>query len=490
MSSTPLEAPPLKVLVATPECAPLVKTGGLGDVSASLPPALRALGLDARVLLPGYPAVLAGNPGAKDLGRAVVLGKEVRLLEGALPTGVPLLILDCPALFARGGGPYQADDGADWPDNALRFGVLSRMAALLGSAHSPLAWRPDVVHAHDWPAALAPVYLHFDMRPHAASLITIHNLAFQGIFEFSRIAGLELPAKSLGTKGLEFYGRHSFLKGGLVYADAINTVSPTYAREIQGEELGFGMDGVLRERSDRLFGVLNGIDMVTWDPENDAHIPSRYGAASLERKAANKTALLELMGLGASGEKPLLAMVTRLTHQKGIDIVVAAAEKILALGAQLVVCGTGDKELVGKLRGLQARHSRDVGLSITFDEPLAHLIEAGADAFLMPSRFEPCGMNQMYSQRYGTPPIANATGGLVDTVFDEHRAVDVAPTGFLMNEATPDALLEACTRAITAFRDPPKWRALQQNGMARDFGWGAAAQKYRGIYEELVSDTN
>ncbi|MEO7743306.1 MAG: glycogen synthase GlgA [Usitatibacter sp.] len=490
MSSTSHEAVPLKVLLATPECAPLVKTGGLGDVSASLPPALRALGLDARVLLPGYPAVLAGNPGAKGLGSAVVLGKEVRLLEGTLPTGVPLLIIDCPALFARNGGPYQSDDGSDWADNALRFGVLSRMAALLGSAHSPIAWRPDVVHAHDWPAALAPVYLHFDMRPRAASLITIHNLAFQGVFEFSRIAGLELPAESLGTKGLEFYGRHSFLKGGLVYADAISTVSPTYAREIQGEELGFGMDGVLRERSDRLHGVLNGIDTVTWDPEHDAHIPSRYGARNLEAKRPNKAALRERLGLGGDGGKPLMAMVTRLTHQKGIDIVVAAAERILALGAQFTVCGTGDKELVGRLRGLQARHPQDVGLSISFDEPLAHLIEAGADIFLMPSRFEPCGMNQMYSQRYGTPPIANATGGLVDTVFDEHRAVDVAPTGFLMNEATPEALLEACSRAISAFRDPAQWRALQLNGMSRDFGWAAAALKYQEIYEKLVSDTN
>ena len=467
-----------------------MKTGGLGDVSASLPPALRALGLDARVLLPGYPAVIAANPGARDLGQLTALGKDARILEGALPTGVPLLILDCPTLFSRSGGPYQADDGADWADNALRFGVLSRVAALIGGTHSPIAWRADVVHAHDWPAALAPVYLHFDRARHARSLITIHNLAFQGIFEFARIGGLELPGESLGTQGLEFYGRHSFLKGGLVYADAINTVSPTYAREIQGEELGFGMDGVLRERADRLHGVLNGIDTVTWDPERDPHIPSPYGAASLEKKGANKVALRAAMGLGGDGDKPLMAMVTRLTHQKGIDIVVAAAEKILALGAQIAVCGTGDKELVGKLRGLQARHPQDVGLSIRFDEPLAHLIEAGADMFLMPSRFEPCGMNQMYSQRYGTPPIANATGGLVDTVFDEFRAVDVAPTGFLMSEATPDALVEACTRAIAAYRDSARWRALQVNGMSRDFGWGAAAGRYLEIYEKMVSDTN
>ena len=467
------------VLYVTPECAPLVKTGGLGDVSASLPPALRELGLDARVLMPGYPAVLAtSGSGARELARFVALGQDVRLLEAALPSGVPLIVLDCPALFDRGGGPYQGDDGADWEDNALRFGVLSRVAALLGSARSPLNWKVDVVHCHDWPAALAPVYLSFERGARAASLVTIHNLAFQGVFDFAQISLLELPQAALGTEGLEFYGRISFLKGGLVFADAINTVSPTYAREIQTEELGFGLDGVLRMRADRLFGVLNGIDTRLWDPATDASIASPFGVDSLEGKAANRTALRRRMGLAERSDAPVMGMVTRLTHQKGIDVVDSAAERLLRLPAQLVVVGTGEKHLVGKLRALQSRHSQDVGVFIGFDEALAHLVEAGSDMFLMPSRFEPCGMNQMYSQRYGTPPIANATGGLVDTISD-------GATGFLMTEATPAALLEAASRAVAAWRDPARWRRLQLAGMSREFGWAKAASEYSSIYERI-----
>ncbi|HET9579810.1 MAG TPA: glycogen/starch synthase, partial [Usitatibacter sp.] len=256
----------MNVLFVTPECAPLVKTGGLGDVSAALPPALRGLGIDARVLLPGYRAVLDATSEAKDLGRFDVFGHSVRLLEARLPGDVPLIVLDAPELFARRGGPYQSDEGNDWEDNALRFGVLSKVAAVLGSMQCPLAWRPDVVHCNDWPTALAPAFLRFARGRHAASLTTIHNLAFQGIFEPAHVRRLELPPESYGTAGLEFYGRISFLKGGLVYADAINTVSPTYAREIQTEELGFGLEGVLQMRRDVLFGVLNGVDTALWNP--------------------------------------------------------------------------------------------------------------------------------------------------------------------------------------------------------------------------------
>jgi starch synthase len=462
-----------------------VKTGGLGDVSASLPAALREIGLDARVLLPGYPAVMAAHPHAAEIGRLVACGHPVRLLDAALPGGVPLLIVECAALFDRGGGPYQADDGDDWEDNALRFGVLSRVAATLGSAASPLAWRPDVVHCNDWPTALAAAYLAFEPEAHAASLVTIHNLAFQGVFDPVKMRGLEIPPRALGLEGLEFYGRYSFLKGGLVYADAISTVSPTYAREIQGEALGFGLDGVLRQKGERLFGVLNGIDTALWNPQDDPWIPSPYGPLTLERKRGNKLALRQRMGLGGPSDLPLMGMVTRLTHQKGIDLVLDAAETLLRFPAQLAVLGTGDRDLVARLQSLHARHSRDFGLFIGFDEALAHLLEAGADMFLMPSRFEPCGMNQMYSQRYGTPPIANATGGLVDTVFDEARVVDAKPTGFLMEEATRDALVAACGRAFTAFGDSRRWRTLQLNGMARDFGWGAAAREYAEIYRQI-----
>jgi len=476
----------LKILFATPECAPLVKTGGLGDVSATLPAALRELGLDARVLLPGYPPVMAAVAGAPDAGTLNVLGHDIRLLDARLPSGVPLLVADCPALYARGGGPYQADDGDDWDDNAVRFGVFSKLAAILGSPASPLAWHPDVVHCNDWPTALAPVYMHFGGRPRAASLITIHNLAFQGLFDADRIARINLPPASLSMEGLEFYGRMSFLKGALVYADAINTVSPTYAREIQGHELGFGLDGVLRSRAASLYGVLNGIDTALWNPVTDPHIPNPYGPLTLERKPPNKRALRSRMGLEPS-DKPVAAMVTRLTHQKGIDLVAAAADALIESGVQVAVVGAGDRAMTEKLQAAQSRHPGNFALVVAFDEALAHLVEAGADMFLMPSRFEPCGMNQMYSQRYGTPPVANATGGLADTIIDDGE--DSRQTGFLMREATPEALVAAVARAVTAMKDPRRWRTIQLHGMARDFGWDAAARRYREIYRKLVSET-
>ena len=475
----------LSVLFVTPECAPLVKTGGLGDVSAALPAALRALGLDARVLLPGYPAVIAARPGAAELARLQVLGHDVRLLDSHLPNGVPLLIADCPALFARSGSPYQRDDGADWEDNALRFGVLSKLAATLGTNASPFDWLPDVIHCNDWPTALAPVYLAHLAEAHAATVTTIHNLAFQGVYSGERVAGLALPAAAWGQDSMEYWGKLSFLKGGLTASDAITTVSPTYAREIQGEALGMGLDGVLRQRFDRLHGVLNGIDTGLWNPLADPHIASPYGPLTLDRKRPNKLALKRRLGLAGANEKPLMGMVTRLTHQKGIDLLVGAAESLVAMGAQVVVVGVGDRELATALSVLPVRYPGDFAVAIEFNEALAHQIEAGADMFLMPSRFEPCGMNQMYSQRYGTPPVANATGGLVDTIEDDSRSVTEKPTGFLMDDTTSGALALAAERAMVAWRDPRRWRSIQLNGMAKDFGWELAARKYREIYEQI-----
>jgi starch synthase len=474
----------LSVLFATPECAPLVKTGGLGDVSGALPAALAAIGIDVRVLLPGYASVLAQAKAAPVLAELELLGHRARLLEWRLPEHVPLLVLDCPALYDRGGGPYQADDGDDWEDNALRFGVLSRAAALLGSDASPLAWRPDVVHCNDWPTALAPLYLRFDPARRAPSVFTIHNLAFQGLFPWHKLAALEIPEAARGADGMEFHGRASFLKAGIVYADAVTTVSPTYAREIQGTELGFGLDDVLRARGASLHGVLNGIDTAVWNPQTDAHLASPYGVLTLERKVANKRLLKRRMGLGGPDDRPLLGCVSRITHQKGIDLLAEAIPEIVALGAQVAVVGTGDREMAAKLEAAAARHRGDVAVFIGFDEALAHLVEAGADAFLMPSRFEPCGMNQMYSQRYGTPPIVNATGGLVDTVLDDSHGPNGA-TGFLMREATVEALVAAVARALRAWRDPPHWKKLQLNGMTRDFGWEPAARAYRAIYEGI-----
>ena len=459
---------------------PLVKTGGLGDVSAALPAALAELGHDVRVLLPGYPPVLESASGAREIGRLTVQGRTVRLLASKLPTGVPLIIADAPTLFARTGGPYQDASGADWNDNALRFGVLSMVAAILGTEQGPLEWRPDVVHCNDWPLALAPVYLRFARGRHAGSLLTIHNLAFQGIFSFDQVKPLQLPPESIGFQGAEYYGKVSFLKGGIVYAGAVNTVSPTYAREIQTHDLGFGMDGVLRQRSKDLYGVLNGIDTKLWNPQADPLIPAHYGPDTLDVKLTNKRALKQRMGLEGPHEVPLAAIVSRLTHQKGIDIIAEAVAQLAKIPMQVAVVGAGDRELVEKLRAAQQAFPEHVGIYVGFDEQAAHLVEAGADMFLMPSRFEPCGMNQMYSQRYGTPPVANATGGLVDTILDDE-------TGYLMRELTAEGLVEAVQRGLADFRDQSRWRGIQRAGMARDFGWASAARAYGDIYARIRS---
>ena len=473
-----------KILFVTPECAPIAKTGGLGDVSAALPAALRAIGLDARVLLPGYPSVLAADPKAREIARFPLFpaAHDVRLLESRLPTGVPLIVIDCPALYARTAGLYQREDGHEWEDNALRFGVLSKVAALLGSGESPTGWRADIVHCNDWQASLAPVYLAHAKPPHAASIVTIHNLAFQGLYPMQEAAALSLPPTSLGFDGLEYYGQLSFLKGGLMYAEAITTVSPTYAREIQTEALGFGMDGVLRHRASVLFGVRNGIDTALWNPETDPHIPRNYSAATLDAKLDNKRALKARLHLAGDDTVPLLGLVSRLTHPKGIDVLAQAAHAIAALPAQLVALGTGDREMVGALQAVRSRHPEDFSVTIGFDEDFAHLVEAGADVFLMPSRFEPCGMNQMYSQRYGTLPLANATGGLLDTIDD-------GETGFLIDQVTVPALIGGLKRAVGDYREPARWRQMQKNAMARDFGWEGAARQYASIYD-LVTATS
>ncbi|HZD19321.1 MAG TPA: glycogen synthase GlgA [Burkholderiales bacterium] len=457
----------MRVLFVTPECAPLTKTGGLGDVAAALPPALRAQGNDVRVLLPRYREI--EESGAEERARVRLLGIEARVLEKG-----DCLYVDVPELYDRDGGPYQDATGADWADNALRFGVLSRAAALLASSASPLTWRPEILHCNDWPTALAPVYLHFEPA-HAGSVMTVHNLAYQGIFDASVLERLELPRATFAIEGIEFYGRLSFLKGGLVYSDAITTVSPTYAREIQTEEFGCGLDGVLRERRGVLRGILNGIDGELWNPMSDPHLAERYSWMSLDRKAANKAALQRRLNLSADPLAPLLGVVSRFAHQKGIDLLAGAVDDLVQLGAQLCVLGRGEREHEVALSAAAERHAGRVAVAIGFNEELAHLIEAGADLFLMPSRYEPCGLNQMYSQRYGTPPVARATGGLVDTIMD-------GETGFLFEPAESAALVAAVKRALGFYSDARRWRELQRRGMTRDFSWAAPARQYAGLY--------
>jgi starch synthase len=480
----------LRVLFATSECAPLVKTGGLADVSAALPAALVALGVNARILLPGYREVLAQLPRSREIARFDPMAHlpGARLLQTQTDAGVPLMVLDCPEMYDRDGGPYQTRAGSDWPDNALRFGLLSRVAALLASAGNPLDWKPRLLHCNEWQTGLAPAYLNYATGPKAATLLTIHNLAFQGIFEPGLVAALGLPADSFGPEGVEYYGKLSFLKAGLQFADAITTVSPGYAREIQGEALGFGLHGLLGARKDRLYGILNGIDTGLWNPAADPLIECRYDADTLASKALNKRALQQRLGLATTPGLPLFAVVSRLTEQKGLDWLLEITPQLLALPAQLALLGGGDAKLERGFLDLAQSHRSEVSVTIGFDEALAHQIEAGADAFLMPSRFEPCGMNQMYSQRYGTPPVVRATGGLADTVIDCTPATlaDGSASGFVFQEASAQALLGAIERAAVAWREPATWQALQRNGMARNFGWDASARRYAEIYLRLT----
>lgn len=479
----------MRVLFVTSEVAPLIKTGGLADVSAALPHALRRLGDDVRLLLPGYPQVLKALQSFKF--EAFIPGiaglPEARLLASELPDGVPLWVIDCPQLFQRDGGIYQDAQGIDWADNALRFGLLSQVAALLGGQRSPLAWKPDVVHCNDWQSGLTPAYLHFSPGG-APCVMTVHNLAFQGVFSSQMVAELGLPAESYQPHGVEYYGNLSFLKAGLHYANHITTVSPTYATEIQADALGFGLQGVLQSRRNSLTGILNGIDEVAWNPAADSALAQVYNAKTMAGKAANKRALQQRMGLRIDSEIPLFGLISRFTHQKGLDVVLEIAPQLIAAPAQLVLLGTGDATMQNDARALAAQYPGQIAVLVGFDEALSHLIEAGVDSFLMPSRFEPCGLNQMYSQRYGTPPIVHATGGLVDSVVDCNKATlaQGKASGFVFHKMTAEALLDCVKRALSAYRDKEVWGALQRNGMSRDFGWKQSADKYHEIYLGLL----
>ncbi|MBI3221802.1 MAG: glycogen synthase GlgA [Nitrosomonadales bacterium] len=480
----------LRVLFATSEVAPLIKTGGLADVSGALPAALHRSGVDVRILLPGYPKVL------EQLGPHKVVASfdrwaglpAARLLSGTMANHVPLLVLDCPVLYQREGGPYQNTAGQDWPDNALRFGLLSRVAALLASAETPLSWRPDLLHCNDWQTGLAPAYLHF-IPGGAPTVITIHNLAFQGNFPAEIITELGLPASCFSVEGVEFYGNLSFLKAGLFYSDHITTVSPNYAKEIQQEELGFGMQGLLSLRSAQLTGILNGIDTAEWNPLTDRYLTNNYSHARMFGKALNKRALQNRMGLGLESGLPLLGVVSRFTYQKGVDLLLEIAPRLMELPVQLAMLGSGEAALQEAARALSHRYPGRIAATIGFDEALSHQIEAGADIFVMPSRFEPCGLNQMYSQRYGTPPIVHATGGLADSVVDctPESLKDGTASGFVFSDMDADNLHAAIRRAVSMYFDQPHWKILRKNCMAKDFSWQTSAAAYLEVYRKVLS---
>ncbi|SFP71055.1 starch synthase [Nitrosomonas cryotolerans] len=484
----------LLILFITPEIYPLSKTGGLGDVSAALPGELRRLGIDIRVLTPGYPQVLSGLKYKRKIAEFKNLSQfpAATLLSARLSTStaesIPIFVIDCPELYQRRGGPYLDEGGRDWPDNAFRFGLLSKIGAILASDASPLAWRPHIAHCNDWQSGLTPAYLHFHQGQKSASLMTIHNLAFQGIFPSDSVAQLGLPPSSFDMNGVEYYGDLSFLKAGLYYAHHITTVSPGYAQEIQTLPLGFGMQGLLATRHKNLSGIINGIATHEWDPANDPDIVRNYTSKTLSAKSLNKQALQRQMGLVVNADIPLFGAISRFSYQKGYDLLLQVAPQLVKIPAQLVILGTGDPELEFKLTLLANAHPGKIVVRVGFDEALSHLIEAGADSFLMPSRFEPCGLNQMYSQRYGTPPLVHATGGLLDTVVDCTPATlnDRSASGFLFYNMTANELLATIKRTVTAYHDKKNWRRLQRNGMAKDFSWYPSAAAYREIYLSLL----
>jgi starch synthase len=479
----------VKILYVASEAYPLIKTGGLGDVAGSLPPALQALGHEVRLLLPAYRDVLERVRGRVHTRAHLGLHEaKVRILETTLPdTALPVWLVDAPACFDRPGNPYLDPQGKPWTDNAQRFAVLARAAVAVAQNRAGLDWRPDLVHTNDWQTGLIPALLSLEtQRPR--QVFTIHNLAYQGLFPARTFGELALPPFLASMHALEFHGQLSFIKGGLVFADHITTVSPTYAREIQTAEYGCGLEGVLQARSAHLSGILNGIDTRTWDPATDPHLPHRYDARSLEARRRNKARLQRDTGLEPSPRPTLVGMVGRLVEQKGIDVVLEALPRLLRWPLQFVILGSGESRFEEALSRMASRHPRRMAVHIGYDEALAHRIEGSADVFLMPSRFEPCGLNQMYSLRYGALPVVRATGGLADTVVDAtpDRIAERAADGFSFTPLTVEALLHALDRAHCTRRSPRLWQVLQRTGMAQDFSWERSAREYAALYARLL----
>ena len=478
-----------KILFASSEVHPLMKTGGLADVSASLPIALQQQGEDVRIIMPAYRACLAALSDKVVVATVKLDGYElpIEILQSNLPgTDVILLLVNSPHHFDREGGPYGQPSGVDWPDNAARFALFSRAIAAIAMNEAGLDWQPDILHCNDWQTGLAPALIAtLPNRPN--TIFTIHNLAYQGLYSREAFEALDLPESLWQIDGVEFFGQLSFMKGGLVFADQITTVSPSYAAEICTAEYGYGLEGLLSLRAEqgRLSGILNGIDHQEWNPELDRHIVKQYSAKKIADKALNKASLQQSFSLPAQADALLFGFISRLVSQKGIDLTIVAIHSLLSEGAniQLICLGSGETEYERALQVLRARFPGKVGVTIGYDEKLAHQIEAGVDAFLMPSRFEPCGLNQLYSLRYGTLPIVRNTGGLADSIVD---AADTNNgTGFKFEAATVDALLTTLKRAQSVFEQPKIWQQLQLRAMKADYSWQKSAAEYQQLYQQL-----
>ncbi|MCG7868842.1 MAG: glycogen synthase GlgA [Candidatus Thiodiazotropha taylori] len=481
----------MKILYASSEVAPLIKTGGLADVAGSLPAALNHIGMDCRLIVPGYPQVLAKAANLQKVAELELDGGKVTLLQGVCePHEVPLYVVDAPRWFDRPGNPYLTPEGYNWPDNADRFMLFCQAAVTVALDGAGLDWQPEVVHANDWQTGLiAPLLQPEEKRP--ATLFTIHNLAYQGLFDWATFLRLGLD-KSLWTHhALEFHDQLSFIKGGIALSDRVNTVSPTYAEEIKTAEFGYGLEGLLQHRASHFSGILNGIDYHQWDPLNDPHIDTPYSIDNFPAKRNNKLALQREFGLPEDEYIPLFGYVGRLVDQKGVDLILQVLPGIMDSGAQLVMLGSGDHRLQSALEKISNRYHSRVGITIGYDEGLSHRIEAGSDCFLMPSRFEPCGLNQMYSLRYGTVPIVRRTGGLADSVVDvtPHTLANGTATGFVFDNADGNSLWGAIEHAINFYRrSGSDWDILAMTGMQQDLSWEASAQHYLELYQTAIDD--
>ena len=477
-----------RILFAASEAYPLIKTGGLGDVAGSLPRALLGLKQDVRLILPAYADVQARAGRLRTVAEFTLRHHSVSLLAGTLPgTRVPVWLIDCPELYDRPGNPYLGPDNKPWPDNALRYTIFAEAVAQVAGDLLGLDWQPDVVHCNDWQTGLIPALLTRQVsRP--ATVFTIHNLAYQGIFPYQTFLDLGLSPDLWHLDALEYHGQLSFIKGGLVFADQINTVSPSYAREIQTPDFGYGLDGLLRHRHETLSGIINGIDIKEWNPGTDPFLAENYNRRNLANKTVNKSALQHNLGLDTDADTLLIGFVGRLVEQKGVDILLDGMKEILSLPVQLAMLGSGEAQFESAMLKIAEQYAGRVAVKIGYSESLAHQIEAGADVFLMPSRFEPCGLNQMYSMRYGTPPVVRRVGGLADTVIDSSETSLSAntATGFVFSGDHGKDLYKTLARACELYEDKTSWKSVQLTGMGRDFSWQNSALEYLKLYDAAM----
>jgi starch synthase len=483
----------LRVLFVTSEVFPLIKTGGLADVSGSLPSALQHIGVDIRILVPGYPAVLNKLTNLQPIAtinNLPVIDHAELMLGTISETQVKVMVIKSASLYERDGGPYADTNGQEWLDNPARFGVLSKVAATLSAEQSPLKdWQPDIVHCNDWQTGLTPAYMKLVDHSQAKSVISLHNMAFQGCYTPSWLSTLALPHSGFTIEGFEYHSQLSFLKAGIFYADAITTVSPSYAQEIQTEAFGFGLEGLLAKRGDEIKGILNGIETDEWNPEADPYLIKNYSTSKIAGKKQVKKALQQRLGLHIDASAPLLGVVSRLTHQKGLDMLLPNVQRLLDAGCQLALLGSGESALESAFKEIASHNFGRTSVTIGYNEPLSHQIMAGCDIFVMPSRFEPCGLNQLYGLAYGTPPIVNATGGLADSVIDSNadNIKNKTANGFVMIKTSTDALLNCIERALNLFTNDAKtWRQIQKNGMSQNLSWDHSALEYLAVYQKLL----